>query len=76
MLQMNLITQNELCEELGWEVFGGLNRELSWEVESEVESEVEREVEREVGWVLYWEVYSDLGAKIRADFLQSKISRV
>ena len=67
MLKMNLITQNELCGEVYWEVYGGLDRELC----------------RILSMVLYWQVCGELDrhvwgelCRIRADFSLSKISRV
>ena len=61
MLQMNLITQNELCWELCREVYVEVYRE---------------EVCRELSGEVDWEVYGALGDQIRAEFSLSKISRV
>jgi hypothetical protein len=64
MLKMNLITQEELCDELYWE----LCDELYWELCDELYEELNREVWMEVG--------RQLGFPIHTKFLHSKISRV
>ena len=77
MLQMNLITQNELCKE----VFGGLYTVLVYRNLNGINS---REILREVSWEWYrelsgeWnrELRGELGPQIRTDFSHSKISRV
>ena len=60
MLQMNLITQEEL--------YGGLDRELYGELYGELYEELYEELYREIRW--------ELGFPIHTDFLHSKISRV
>jgi hypothetical protein len=56
MLQMNLITQEEL--------YGGLDRELYGELYGELYEELYEELYGEVDWELYWE----LGSPIHTDF--------
>jgi predicted thioredoxin/glutaredoxin len=68
MLQMNLITQEELCADLYEKVYGELYGELYEELYEELYWGLYRE--------LYWEVRGTLGSQIRAEFLHSKISRV
>ena len=57
---MNLITQEELCVKLYWELYVDLNGELDWELYGKLR--------REVNW--------PLGLQIRTNFSHSKISRV
>ena len=64
MLQMNLITQEELYRELDGELW----RELYGELNRELYVGLYREVN--------WEGRRQLGFPIHTDFLHSKISRV
>ena len=68
MLQMNLITQEELCADLYEKVYGELYGELYEELYEELYWGLYREVRREVNW--------PLGSQIHTDFSHSKISRV
>jgi hypothetical protein len=64
MLQMNLITQKELCGGVYGELYAGLYMEL----------------DGDLYWKLYWgfngELYWALRFPIHTDFSHSKISRV
>ena len=70
MLQMNLITQEELWGDLYEEVYMEL-----WGFCDEVGEELFWKVYGEVYWELRRELW-ELGSQIRTNFLHSKISRV